>query len=203
MVLEKLGYSRTGVIINITRLCLLLLAAACLALAIVLIARVGFSGEATVNLLRIYTAAGLFIGGIALIILAAWFKIQSQPFLLPNILYKQMEDNAPIADVESFLKTYKAQIGVAGFFNRLGFSGLSLGTIASAFLLLIIGMLAVRLSVVTKEQFSIFADLAKLLFGAFIGSFATDRRGKAEAESNLTGKSLVNADSGTSPGDAR
>jgi hypothetical protein len=186
MAMKKLGSTRTGAIINITRLCILLLAVACLALAIVLIARVGFSKETTVNLFRIYTAAGLFVGGIVLVIITAWFKIQSQPFLLSNILYQQMEQNAPIADVESFLKTYKAQIGVAGFFNRLGFSGLSLGTIASAFLVLIIGMLAVQLAVVPKEQFSIFADIAKLLFGAFIGSFATDHWGKAEAERSGT-----------------
>ena len=183
MVLEKSGRTRTGTIINIARLCLLFLAVVCFALAIVTMGKVGFSAKPTVDLPRVYVAVGMFAGGITLLILSAWFKIQSQPFLLPNILYQQMEQNAPIADVESFLKTYKAQIGLAGFFNRLGFSGLSLGTIASAFLVLIVGMLAVQLSVVARDQFSIFADLAKLLFGAFIGSFAGDRQGKVEVES--------------------
>lgn len=180
MIWEKLGKSPTGAFINVTRVCLLFLAVACLTLGIVLVVRVAFSTTATVDLPHLYLAIGVFGGGIVLVLLSAWFKIQSQPFLLPDILYKQMDGKGTIAEAESFLKTYKAQLGVAGFFNRLGFSGLSLGTIASAFLVLVVGMLAVQLTIVPKEEFSVFADLAKLLFGAFVGSFATDQRTKVK-----------------------
>ena len=91
-----------------------------------------------------------------------------------------MEQGTQMDKLESFLRTYKAQIGVAGFFNRLGFSGVSLGTITSAFLLLVIGFFAKKMTVV--EDYSVFTDLAKLLFGAFIGSFAGDRIRKPKEE---------------------
>ena len=176
----KLGTTRTGAIINITRMCLILLAVVFFAFAITFVVRVGYNKEATVDPFPLYLAVGLFVGGVVLIILAALFKLQSQPFLLSDVLYTQMKKAVPMREIESFLKTYKAQIGVAGFFNRLGFSGLSLGTIASAFLVLIVGMIAVRLDILIGDQFSIFSDLAKLLFGAFIGSFASDRLGEAQ-----------------------
>jgi hypothetical protein len=174
------GANRTGVIVNITRLILLLFSAIWLTMAVITSARLAFYESQTINLFHVYLAIGFFVSSVVLLALVALFKIESQPFLLSNIIYEQMEKNVALRDVESFLKTYKAQLGVAGFFNRLGFSGLSLGTIAAAFALLLIGMFAVRLNIVTPDQYPIFSDLAKLLFGAFIGSFAAQRRAVTE-----------------------
>jgi len=84
-----------------------------------------------------------------------------------------MEVGKPSAEIESIIKTLEAHSGAAGFFNRIGFSGLSLGTIASAFLILLLGLISVKFDIISSSQFDAFVDLAKLLFGAFMGSFAS------------------------------
>ena len=171
-----IGKSPTGAVINITRICLLILAVIFFSFTLILVGKIVSSDLAgQINKNFVYLAVGLFCAGIVLIFSAAVFKIQSQPFLLSDVLYTKMEKGSSMDKVESFLKTYKAQIGIAGFFNRLGFSGISLGTITSAFLLLIIGFFAVKMDIVGTEGYSVFSDLAKLLFGAFIGSFASER----------------------------
>jgi hypothetical protein len=176
MVWLGMGKTYGGAVVNITRIFLLILAIVFFSFSLILVGKMissNLTGEINKQL---YLALGLFFAGMLLVFSVAGFKIQSQPFLLPNVLYQQMEQGTEMAKLESFLRTYKAQIGVAGFFNRLGFSGVSLGTITSAFLLVVIGFFATKMGVV--EDYSVFSDLAKLLFGAFIGSFAGDRMRK-------------------------
>ena len=171
-----LGETYTGAVINITRICLVILAIIFFSFSLTLVPKIVASDLGGQNYNNfVYLAIGLFCAGILLIFSAAGFKIQSQPFLLRDVLSQKMEQGAEMDKLESFLKTYKAQIGIAGFFNRLGFSGVSLGTITSAFFLLIIGIIAVKMKVVGTGGYSVFSDLAKMLFGAFIGSFASER----------------------------
>ena len=44
-----------------------------------------------------------------------------------------------------------------------------------------------KVNIVTKDQYMVFSDLAKLLFGAFIGSFASERIGKRDEDSSQRG----------------
>ena len=168
----KLGRTPTGTFVNFTRLCLTLMAIIAFVCSFIFVGLLIFSKAETIPMWRVYVAVGLFIGGVILIMASAAFSIPSHPWLLPNLIHTAMDKDKGIPEIESFLKTYKAQVGLAGFFNRLGFSGLSLGTVVSAFAILILGMIAIEIGIITKDKFSIFSDLAKLLFGAFVGSFA-------------------------------
>ena len=110
--------------------------------------------------------------GVVVIGVLKAFSISSNPFLISDVLSKAYEKNYKTEDVEIIIKTLEAHTGSAAFFNRIGFSGLSLGTIASAFLLLAFGLVGLSNGWILHSDFETFMDLAKLLFGAFVGSFA-------------------------------
>ena len=177
----KLGNSPTGSIVNLVRLILGVAALIAIVFSIILVGVLAFGNTSELSIVKLYIALGLFIAGLILLYSAAQFKIQSQPFLLSYLLEKSMEEKVSTTELESLLKTFQAHMGPGGFFNQIGFSGLALGTIASAFAVLIIGLVSLQLNLIPQAQFSVFADLSKLLFGAFIGSFASTPSAKADS----------------------
>ena len=128
----------------------------------------------------LWTTLALFLAGVVLVTLSATYKIKSSPFLIEWALQEAQKRNASAADIEKLVKALEAHAGIAGVFNRLEFSGASLGTVASALIVMLIGLVAVRMQV--TADYSIFADIAKLLFGAFVGSYA----GRAAAAGEQT-----------------
>ncbi len=177
------GSSPTGTIVNLARVSIVSLGLFAIGVSIIGAVWLLFtSGTAMPPQWQIYACIGLFIGGVILVALSASYKIQSHPWLLPNVVYDAVGKGKSVTEVESIVRALEAHVGTAGFFNRIGFSGLSLGTIASAFILLLLGLFALQFQILEKQDFAVFADLSKLLFGAFVGSFATQhstlRRGK-------------------------
>src|SRR5262245_26977091 len=168
--IQALGETPTGRIVNAVRMATALLGLAAIALSI---ASAGFS------VLRdpghqvpwaLWASLALFAAGIVLVTLSATYKIKSSPFLIEWALQEAQKRNASAADIEKLVKALEAHAGIAGVFNRLEFSGASLGTVASALIVMLIGLIAVHLRI--TSDYNIFADIAKLLFGAFVGSYA-------------------------------
>jgi hypothetical protein len=164
-----LGETPTGRIVNLVRLFLGALGLVTIAVAISTAASVLRMTAPTVPW-QLWGAVGLFFGGMVLVMLSASYKIRSNPFLLEFVLDEAHKSNASPDDIAKLIKTLEAHAGVAGVFNRLDFTGASLGTVVAAILVLVLGLIAVRLQVVA--DYNVFPDIAKLLFGAFVGSYA-------------------------------
>jgi len=168
--IQTLGETPTGRIVNAVRMATALLGLAAIALSI---AAAGFSvlrDSGPQMPWALWAALALFVAGVLLVGLSATYKIKSSPFLIDWALQEAQKRNASAADIEKLVKALEAHAGIAGVFNRLEFSGASLGTVASALIVMLIGLAAVRLQI--TADYSIFADIAKLLFGAFVGSYA-------------------------------
>lgn len=185
--LRCLGDSPTGRLVNLIRLCVGFLGLTAVAVAIALASVLLFRDMTPEVPWRLWVALGLFAGGVALLILSATYKINSNPFLVEQALEKAYERKDSIADIERLVVVLEAHAGTAGIFNRLDFTGASLGAVASAILVLLMGVAAVWMKALPKEDFSFFADIAKVLFGAFVGSYAgrqVGTRGRRSPPSN-------------------
>ncbi|MBC7702669.1 MAG: hypothetical protein H7274_01825 [Rhodoferax sp.] len=169
----KLGETLTGAIVNGSRLLLAFLGALCILLALSSAIYVLSGGpSALAGNERWYIPIGAFVAGVVIFRAVKSFSINSNTFLIPDVLREAQKKDYAIDDIDRIVRTLEAHTGSAAFFNRIGFTGLSLGTIAAAFLVLTFGYLGLWTAWIEIKQFDAFMDLAKLLFGAFVGSFA-------------------------------
>jgi hypothetical protein len=169
----KLGETPTGAIVNGSRLLLAFLGALCILLALSSAVYVLIGSSPTLpGGEKWYVPIGAFVAGVAIFRVVKSFSINSNTFLIPDVLREAQKKNYPVDDIDRIVRTLEAHTGSAAFFNRIGFTGLSLGTIAAAFLVLAFGYVGLWNKLIEIKQFDAFMDLAKLLFGAFVGSFA-------------------------------
>ena len=174
----------TGAVVNATRAVLGVIGLACSALAIGM----------TLHLLllptplamddpRWYFPPAALAAAFGFFLMAKHFSINSVPFLIPDTLRWAHESGKyDAAQIESMIRTLEAHTGRAAFFTRIGFNGVALGTITSALLVLGTAVAANNYKWTDPKETAAILDLAKLLFGAFIGSFATRASPTAETQ---------------------
>jgi hypothetical protein len=169
----SLGETPTGRLINTVRLGTSVLGLTSVLCAVIATSFALFGVVSTAAPLFYEGCLALFGGGVVLILLSSIYRVKSNPFLVASAVELAVKKDVPIDQVSQLVRSLEAHSGLAGLFNRLGFSGVSLGAVASAVLVLLLGMVAVGFAILPQSDFAIFADLAKLLFGAFVGSFAS------------------------------
>jgi hypothetical protein len=167
---EGFGETATAGIVNIVRVAVAFLGLIAIALAIAVSGLAMLREHGPEMPWTVWAAVGLFAAGIIMLTLSAFYKIMSNPFLIEFALEAAQKNKASTTDIEKLVKVLEAHAGIAGVFNRLEFTGASLGTVVAAILVLIIGLIAVHLGIIA--EYATFADIAKLLFGAIIGSYA-------------------------------
>jgi hypothetical protein len=186
---EVLGEDATGKLVTVVRLCVALLGLSAVTLSITITGQVllrGNQGPQTAWLL--WAASGLFVAGLILLMLSAYYKIKSNPFLIESVLREAgKHQGTSTDDVIKLVTVLEAHSGPAAFFNRLNFTGASLAMVVAAIFVMLLGLVAVAHDWV--QDYSVFGDLAKLLFGAFVGSFAgrSTARGSTRATDERDG----------------
>jgi hypothetical protein len=132
---------------------------------------------------RWFVPLAALVAAFGFFVVAKHFSISSVPFLIPDTLRWAHESGKySAAEIESMIRTLEAHTGRAAFFTRIGFNGVALGTITSALLVLTIAVAANHYKWIEPKETAAILDLAKLLFGAFIGSFATRVPAPAEPQ---------------------
>jgi hypothetical protein len=184
--LQHLGEDATGRLVTVVRLCVALLGLSAITLAISVTGMALFRGnQGSQTALLLWGALGLFVAGMTLLMLSAYYKVKSNPFLIDAVLREASKrPGTSTDDIVKLITVLEAHSGPAAFFNRLNFTGASLAMVSAAVFVMLLGLLAVARHWV--EDYAIFGDVAKLLFGAFVGSFAgrsTPRRPVRAGES--------------------
>src|SRR5580658_5562807 len=168
------GADPTGQLVTVVRLCVAALGLIAIVISMAVTGWVllrAIPGPETAW--RLWGCLGLFVAGMILLMSSAYYKIRSNPYLMESVLDElRKHQDASADDVVKIVTAFEVYSGPAAFFTRLNFSGASLATVVAAIFVMMLGLVAVADAWLPKADYTVFSDIAKLLFGAFVGSFA-------------------------------